>query len=69
MQGESGTGFVRVFLVDKGLRQGDVLSTLLFFLALEKVIRQLPINPGGSILNRLVQVIAYADDVANYCKK
>ena len=41
-----------------------MLSTLLFNLALEKVVRQLPINPGGKILNRQVQVVAYADDVA-----
>ena len=41
-----------------------MLSALLFNLALEKVVRQLPINPGGTILNRQVKVVAYADDVA-----
>ena len=40
------------FDVQRGLRQGDVLSTILFNLALEKAVRQMPINPGGTIFNR-----------------
>ena len=42
------------FKLNKGLRQGDVLSTTLFNLVLENVVRKLPINPGGTILDRIV---------------
>jgi len=46
-----------------GLRQGDSLSTLLFNLCMEKIIRNVRINPGGTIYNRTRQCLAYADDV------
>ena len=46
-----------------GLRQGDSLSTLLFNLCMEKIIRNVRINPGGTIFNRTRQCLAYADDV------
>ena len=46
-----------------GLRRGDSLSTLLFNLCMEKIIRNVRINPGGTILNRTRQCLAYADDV------
>ena len=32
-------------------------------MTVEKVIRQQPVNPEGTILNRLLKEIAYADDV------
>jgi hypothetical protein len=35
-----------------GLRQGNALSTLLFNLCTEKVIRNVETNPGGTIFNR-----------------
>jgi hypothetical protein len=47
-----------------GLRQGDALSTLLFNIRLEKVIRNIELNPGGSIFTRTRQYMAYADDMA-----
>jgi hypothetical protein len=46
------------------IRQGDSISTLLFNIGLEKVIRNIEINPGGTIFNRTRQFKAYADDVA-----
>jgi hypothetical protein len=45
------------------LRQGDALSTILFNIVLEKVIRSIEINPNGTIFNRTRQYLAYADDV------
>jgi hypothetical protein len=46
---------------NRGLRQG--LSTQLFNLILEKAIRNIEIDQGGSIYNRTLQYLAYADDV------
>jgi hypothetical protein len=46
-----------------GLRQGDSLSTLLFNLCMEKIIRNIRINPGGTIFNRTRKCLAYADDI------
>jgi hypothetical protein len=45
------------------LRQGYALSTILFNIVLEKVIRNIEINPNGKIFNRTRQYLAYADDV------
>lgn len=53
----------REFNVARGLRQGDALSCMLFNLTLERVIRKIEINPGGTLLNRTVQYLAYADDL------
>jgi hypothetical protein len=41
----------------------DSLSTLLFNLCMEKIIRNVRINPGGTIYNRTRQCLVYADDV------
>ncbi|KAJ4433364.1 hypothetical protein ANN_15623 [Periplaneta americana] len=51
------------FKIEKGVKQGDPLSTILFNIALERVVRNLDINPGGTIYNRMVQILACADDV------
>jgi hypothetical protein len=51
------------FTIDRGLRQGDVLSTQLFNITLEKIMRSIEINRGGTIFNRSLQYLAYADDV------
>jgi hypothetical protein len=46
-----------------GLRHGDSLSTLLFNLCMETIIRNVRINAGGTIYNRTRQCLVYADDV------
>ena len=51
------------FFTEKGLRQGDSLSCLLFNIALEKAIRDSGINTNGTILQRTIQLLAFADDI------
>jgi len=51
------------FAINKGLRQGDTLSTKLFNVVLEKMMRHIQINKGGSIYKRTLQILAYAGDV------
>jgi len=51
------------FETTTGMRQGDALSTLLFNLCMEMIIRNIRINTGGTIYNRTRQYLAYADDV------
>jgi glutathionylspermidine synthase len=46
------------FDINSGLRQGDIIFSQLFNLCLEKVIRNIDINPGGTIYNRTLQVLA-----------
>jgi hypothetical protein len=52
------------FRTECGLRQSDSISTLLFNIGLEKVIRNIEINSGGTVFNRSRKFMAYADDVA-----
>jgi len=49
------------FSINTGLRQGDALSTLLFNLVLEGIIRKL--DTRGNISTKLTQLCAYADDL------
>jgi hypothetical protein len=51
------------FETTTGLRQGDLLATLLFNLYMEKIIRNVRINPGGTIFNRTRQCLVYAYDI------
>lgn len=55
--------FSRSFQTRTGLRQGDSLSCLLFNIALEKAVRESEIANRGNIINRSVQILAYADDI------
>jgi hypothetical protein len=58
----------RDFAVNQELRQGDVLSTILFNIALEKVMRKVDVNnPGGTLLNRLSQNLASKENIAGRC--
>lgn len=66
------------FRVNRGLRQGDSLSCILFNLTLERVVRSIDVREGalaryirgrnpiqtGTLYNQSVQYLAYADDVA-----
>jgi hypothetical protein len=45
------------------LRQGDVLSTLLFNVMLEVIVRRANLQTTGTIFNKETQLIAYADDI------
>jgi sorting nexin-29 len=49
--------------VKNRVRQGDALACLLFNIALEKVIRNAAVNIRGTIFDKSVQILAYADDI------
>jgi len=51
------------FGIERGLRQGDGLSTTLFNIVLEMVKRNIKTTPNGTIFNRMRQYKAYPDKV------
>lgn len=51
------------FDVEKGLRQGDALSCNLFNIVLEAIVRRSQVNTTGTIYQKSVQLLAYADDI------
>jgi len=52
-----------MFPIKNGLKQGDVLSPLLFNVALEYTIREVQVNQDGLKLNCTHHVLVYGDDV------
>jgi len=52
-----------MFFIRNGLKQGDVLSPLLFNFALDYAIRRVQVSQDGLKLNGTHQLPAYADDV------
>jgi hypothetical protein len=51
------------FETRQGLRQGDKLSTLLFNVVLEVIVRRTNLQTTGTIYNKETQLLAYADDI------
>ncbi|GFT97691.1 reverse transcriptase domain-containing protein [Trichonephila clavipes] len=51
------------FTTERTLHQGDSLACLLFNLVLEKCIRDSGLDRSGTLWNRSLQLLAYADDI------
>jgi hypothetical protein len=51
------------FETRQGLRQGDVLSTLLFNVVLELIVRRANLQTTGTIYNKETQLLAYIHDI------
>jgi hypothetical protein len=51
------------FETRQGLKQGDVLPTLLFNVVLEVIVRRVNLQTTGTIYNKETQLLAYANDI------
>jgi hypothetical protein len=58
-----GKNFSDRYPIRNSLKQGDVLSPLLYNFVLEYAIRRVQVNQDGFKLNGTHQLLAYADDV------
>jgi len=58
-----GKNLSEMFPIRNGLKQGDVLSPLLFNFALEYVIKRVQVIQDGLLLNGTHQLLAYADAI------
>jgi hypothetical protein len=52
------------FKIRQGLKQGDGLAPLLFNLALDFVIRKLPVITMETLEHHTAQIIGYAEDMS-----
>jgi hypothetical protein len=55
--------FSEPFETRQGLRQGDVLSALLFNVVLEVIVRRANLQTTGTIYNKETELPAYANDI------
>jgi len=58
-----GNQMTETFEVNKGFRQGDALSCDFFNIALERIVQNSLANIRGTIFQKSVQLLAYADDI------
>lgn len=56
-------GLSKKFHIQKGVKQRDHLSPVLFNMVLETIMRSIHNRTGGCIYNRMTQHLAFADDV------
>ena len=58
-----GKDLTDAFDVKKGLRQGNALSCDFFNIVLERIVQNSTVNTRGTIFQRCIQLLAYADDI------
>ena len=58
-----GNSSSELFQTCTGFRQGDALSCDFFNLVLEQIVRRAGVNTEGTIFNKSVQLLGYADDI------
>lgn len=61
------SGQTREFETNIGIRQGDILSATLFTIVIEHILRN--IQRKGTLRNKPLQIIAYADDITVIAKQ